>query len=339
MLADFLPLALAILSGPLAQQPPPPAPDAPETTIHVHTSEVLIPTLVRERKSGEIVYGLGPGDFAVYDNGVPQKIHVDEDLDTAPVSVVIAVETGRSGLLEFNKINRLGSLIDLFLGDGQSEVAVVSFDSRPRLISDFSGDDEAVRGAMKHLQPGDGGAAIYDAVGYSLELLQGRPESHRRVLLLISETRDHGSHEVNASDVVKAVGISNTLVASLAFAPGRDEFVHDLGSSSGAGQYANMLTPLLMAINAARKNVARQIAEMSGGEYAPFAKERTFEQRVAEISRDARNRYLLSFTPQNQAPGLHTLDVRVLRNIDVGVVARANYWLQPPESGAGGAGK
>jgi VWFA-related protein len=334
-------LLLSASAGALAQSPAPEsgADLAPETVIRVRTSEVLIPTLVEDRKSGQTVYGLGPGDFAVYDDGVPQRIHVDDDLDTAPVSVVVAIETGRSGLLEFNKINRLGSLIDLFLGDGQSEVALVAFDSRPRLVSDFSGSDDTVRHALNRLQPGDGGAAIYDAVGYSLELLEARPENHRRVLLLISETRDHGSHEVNAADVVKAVGISNTLVASLAFSPGRDEFVHDLGSNGGGGQYANLLTPLLMAINAARHNVAREIAEMSGGEYAPFAKERTFEKRVSAISRHARNRYLLSFTPQDQTPGLHTLDVRVVRNIDAEVIARANYWSQPPQTVDGDAGK
>jgi len=41
----------------------------------------------------------------------------------------------------------------------------------------------------------------------------------------------------------------------------------------------------MMAIQAVRKNVARQIAVMSGGEYAPFTTERGFEARVQEVAK------------------------------------------------------
>src|ERR1700748_3617034 len=51
---------------------------SPNPTIRVETSEVLVPTLV-EMPSGEIVYGLGPADFQLTDNGVPQQLHVDDD--------------------------------------------------------------------------------------------------------------------------------------------------------------------------------------------------------------------------------------------------------------------
>ena len=39
---------------------------------------------------------------------------------------------------------------------------------------------------------------------------------------------------------------------------------------------------------------------MSGGEYAPFVKEKGFEDRVA---RHARNRYMLTFSPTDETPG------------------------------------
>ena len=54
--------------------------------------------------SGEIVYGLGPTDFQLTDNGVPQQLHVDDDLDNEPVSVVVAVEKGRMAALELTKL-------------------------------------------------------------------------------------------------------------------------------------------------------------------------------------------------------------------------------------------
>ena len=100
--------------------------------------------------------------------------------------------------LEFDKINRLAPLIDLFLGDGSSEAAFVSFDSKPQLVVPFTKDDDRLGHELKRIEPGDGGAAILDTVGFSVKLLEDRPKDYRRVLLLISETRDHGSRDVDA---------------------------------------------------------------------------------------------------------------------------------------------
>ena len=298
---------------------------SPQTTIRVQSSEVLVPTLV-QMPSGEIIYGLGPNDFELLDNGVQQQLHVDDDLDNEPVSVVVAVEKGRMAELEFDKINRLAPLIDLFLGDGVSEAAFVSFDSKPQVVVPFTRDAERLGHELKRIEPGDGGAAILDTVGYSVKLLEDRPKDYRRVLLLISETRDHGSHDVDAKRLVEEIGTSNTLVLSVTFSPSKALFLHDLTRNEEEAPAPDLLAPLLMAVQAVRKNVAREIALMSGGEYAPFTTERAFEDRVQEVAKHARNRYLLSFRPSDNTPGLHQLDVRLTRNLGARVVARTSYW-------------
>ncbi len=298
---------------------------SPETTIRVQTSEVLVPTLV-EMPSGEIVYGLGPTDFQLMDNGVLQQLHVDDDLDNEPVSVVVAVEKGRMAALEFDKINRLAPLIDLFLGDGSSEAAFVSFDSKPQLVVPFTRDEDRLGHELRRMEPGDGGAAILDSVGYAVKLLEERPKDYRRVLLLISETRDHGSREMDAQRVVEQIGISNTLVLSVTFSPSKALLLHDMKDGGQSAGVADLLTPLMMAVQSMRKNVAREIALMSGGEYAPFTTERGFEARVQEVAKHARNRYLLSFRPKDETPGLHVLEVQLTRNLGARVVARTSYW-------------
>jgi hypothetical protein len=128
---------------------------SPKTTIRVQSSEVLVPTLV-QMPSGEIVYGLGPNDFELLDNGIQQQLQVDDDLDDEPVSVLVAVEKGRMAALEFDKINRLAPLIDLFLGDGVSEAAFVSFDSKPLLVVPFTRDAERLGHKLRRIEPGDG---------------------------------------------------------------------------------------------------------------------------------------------------------------------------------------
>lgn len=311
---------------------PSPAQQDAAPTIRVESSEVLVPTLV-EKSSGEILYGLGPSDFELTDNGVPQKIQVDDDLDNEPVSVVVAIEKGRMAALEFRNIHGLASLIDLFLGDGRSEAALVSFDSKPQTVVGFSGDSGAIGRGLKSLEPGDGGAAILDTVGYSVKLLNERPKDYRRVLLLVSETRDHGSRNEDPAHLVEEIGTSNTLVLSVAFSPSKALLLHDLKGGQGGG-VADLLTPLMMAVQGVRKNVAEEIARMSGGEYAPFTSARGFEDRIQELSKHARNRYLLSFRPTDNTPGLHLIDVRLTEDYGARVVARTSYWALGSKSGS-----
>jgi hypothetical protein len=165
-----------------AQQMPPAEPPQPmpgsrgdTPTLRITTKEVLVPTLV-EKRGGGIIYGLKEDDFVVEDNGVPQKVHVQEEMDTAPVALVVAVEQGGMSVLEFDKVAKLGPLLDLFLSDPRSQAALVGFDSQPHLIRDFTKSGEDVNQALKTMEPGDGGDAILDTISYAVDLLQSQPK-------------------------------------------------------------------------------------------------------------------------------------------------------------------
>jgi VWFA-related protein len=297
------------------------------TTIRVTTNEVLVPTLIEKPHGEGIVYGLKPDDFIVEDNGVPQKIRVQEELDTAPFALVIALEEGRDGELEFSKLEKMGPLLEFFLADPKSQAALVGFDSKPRLIQDYTHSEETLAAGLQRLQPGDGGAAILDTIGYAVDLLEDQPKQYRRVLLLVSEERDHGSKHTKTAELIKKIGRSDVLVLSVSFSPAKAEFAHDL-KDSGEDRTMNMVSALVMAVQAFRKNISKQIAVMSGGEYATFTGDKRFEQRVLEAAKDARNRYLITFSPSDRTPGLHTIRVRTEEDYGARIVARANYWLQ-----------
>jgi VWFA-related protein len=291
----------------------------------VNTSVVLVPTLV-EKPGGAVVYGLKADDFKLLDNGVQQKVRVEEDLDSDPVSLVICIERGRDAPLEYDTFARLGPLLELFTGEGRGEVALVVFDSKPVFLQGFEKDTTYIERDLRQLPEGDGGAAILDAVGYSVELLENRPQNHRRVLLLISESRDHGSRHVTIPELVERIGTTNTLVLSLAFSPSKAELIDWGKGNTNGGSELNLLAPLMMTINAMRRNTPKTLASMSGGEYAPFTKERGFENRVAEVANHSRNRYMLSFRPTDLTPGLHTIQVSLTQNYGARVVARGSYW-------------
>jgi VWFA-related protein len=311
--------------SPWTPQQFPPDPNADMPTFRVSTTVVVVPTLV-EKPSGDVLYGLKPEDFAVYDNGVQQKVHVDDDLDTQPISLVVCIERGRDAPLEFDKIGKLGPLLDLFTRDGRGDMALVAFDSRATWIEPFGTDEDTISRDLRNMPAGDGGAAILDGVGYSVNLLEQQPPDHRRILLLISESRDHGSHHFNIPQLVERIGTSNTLVLSLVFSPGKAEIIDWGKGNTNGGTELNILAPLMMTVNAMRRNTPKTLADLSGGEYDPFTREKGFETRVAEVASHARNRYILSFHPTDPTPGLHTIEVKLTQDYGAHVVARNSYW-------------
>lgn len=312
------------------QQQQPASPDISASqiappTIRVNTSVVLVPTLVEDR-SAHVMYGLKPSDFLLFDNGVKQNVHVDEEMDMEPVSLVICIQRSRDATLEFDKFAHLGPLLQLFTGGNQGEAALVVFDSKPVYLEGFQRDTSYIERDLQQLPEGDGGAAILDAVGFSVNLLEQRPPDHRRVLLLISESRDHGSRHITIPQLVERIGSSNTLIFSVSFSPSKAEVMDWAKGNSGGGEDINLMGALKMAMNAMRRNVPKTLAGMSGGEYEPFAREKGFENRIAEAATHAHNRYMLSFYPTDPTPGLHTLQVKLTQDYGARIVARANYW-------------
>ena len=307
-------------------EPPQPMPASQNgaPNLRVTTTEVLVPTLV-EKKGGGILYGLKPSDFVLEDNGVPQKIKVQPEMDTAPVALVVAVEQGGVSVLEFDKLARLGPLLDVFLSDPRSQVALVGFDSEPQLIQDFTHSGDEVNTELTELEPGDGGAAILDTVNYGVTLLESQPKEYRRVLLLISEERDHGSKHTKPAELIKMIGESDVLVLSVSFSPALAELGHDV-KDNGEERTMSMVSALVMAVKAFQKNVAKEVATESGGEYTTFVGDKRFEARVMTAARDARNRYLITFSPSDPTPGLHTIRVKTALDYGARIVARANYW-------------
>jgi VWFA-related protein len=324
---------------------------AQEPEFKVRSNLVFLPTRVQTGK-GETIYGLKPEQFMVEDNGVRQQINVEESPESTGVSLVVAVQCGRSAVTEFNKLKGLGTMIGAIVGDAPHEVSVVSYGDGPNVLSDFSSSSESVRHALTKLKPcGDYGAASIDTVDFAINLLQRRPNNYRRAILLIGETRDHGSRS-KLHQVVAELGMTDTVVYSVAFSPVRDDFINGLHNPDHPPPPAKSLTPpplypetekgpaytehaplfalppqLMAIVNALRRNTASELATLSGGEYMNFATQKGFDQSLQRISNQIHNYYLLSFRPSSsQAIGLHTLTVRISDFPEAAIQTRRNYW-------------
>lgn len=291
---------------------------------------VPVPTLVRDAK-GNAVYGLKAEDFVIEDDGAPQTVHLDETAERQPLSLVIAVQRGRRASREFGRISTLASMLDPVLSDQRNEAALLLFDSKLDLVRDFTSNADEIEPALRNLQSGDHGAAILDAVAYSARLLARRAEGGKLVLLLISETRDHGSRFTNLDDVVRLIGENNILVFAVPFSPYISQQL-DVARGTNQDEWlpnVDILEKLVAARQALRKNVTQALASMTGGEYELFTTRNVFETDLTTFSNHLNSRYQLSFEPNDPKPGLHQIRVELR---DPGkkwnVLYRSSYWAE-----------
>jgi VWFA-related protein len=289
---------------------------------------VPIPTLVRDAE-GNAVYGLHAEDFIVEDDGLPQTVHLEEAAEVEPLSIMIAVQRGRRANREFGRIGTLASMLDPILSDQKNEAALLFFDSKLDLARDFTNNPDDIEPALRNLQSGDNGAAILDAVAYSARLLAKRAEGRKPVLLLVSETRDHGSHFTKLDDVVRLIGENNILVFAVPFSPYISQQL-DVGRGANKDEWSpnvDIIEKVVAARQAMRKNAPRALTSMTGGEYELFATRNAFETDLTTFSNHLHSRYQLSFEPNDPHAGLHQIRVKLR---DPGknwsVLFRSSYW-------------
>jgi len=98
---------------------------------------VLVPTLINT-KGGEPVFGLTASDFTLTDDGIEQKISLEENTDSQPLALVIVVQTGGAGGRRLDSYSRLGPLLDSMVGGVPHRLAVVGFDSEPHIEAEFT---------------------------------------------------------------------------------------------------------------------------------------------------------------------------------------------------------
>ena len=219
---------MVLLSGVAASAQtsvPPSSPGSQVTALSVRSNLVLVPALVKT-KGGELVFALTADDFILTDNGVPQPLRLEPDTDAQPVALAIIVQTGGRGASHLGDYHDLDAVLDAVVGDVPHRVAVITFDSKPRLERDFTTDtDEAIR-TISNLQEGGPGAAILDALNFGINLLRQQPQDYRRAVVLFSETIDDGS-QTSFEDAIRTVDDTNTAIYSFGFSSTKMAVKHE----------------------------------------------------------------------------------------------------------------
>lgn len=290
------------------------------------TQSIAVPTLVVER-AGEIAFGLSAANFSVKDDGIEQRVEIDPDIDSKPLSLLVMIQTGHNSAAQLSKIARLDDMVDAILTGPSDQVAVITFDSAPHLVQDFTANSDAIAPALAPTASGNSRAVLFDALHTAVRVLRKTPAANQRIILLISGEHDHGSSASDTDSLVREISASDASVYSLSFSTARSGLLRSLG----------LRNPTAMFASAMQRNAGDALAQLTGGDFYRFDSDKQFEDRVSEIANHIHNRYCLTFQPRDPQPGFHSLQVEV-RNAKASVVAaRGGYWSSPgANSGPGG---
>lgn len=318
------------------------------TTVNV----VLVPTTVtrNDRQVGD----LKPHEFKLYDNNKLQDIRVDVSFQ--PISLVVAIQANAATVDVLPKVAKIASLLDTLIAGEGGQVAILCFDHRIQVLTDFTDNSDKIKAAMTRLRPGSSSNRIIDASIHAVRMLRRRPPDHRRVLLLISDTRDISSEakmryaleDVQFENVsVYTVNI-NRLISTLTQRPaaprpdpvppsarplpaGAARTPENVAAYSGYGSDA---TPLFVEIWRDIKgvfvsNAAEVLTKYTGGKEYSFVRQEALEQAIADIGEEIHSQYLISYNPNKEVRlegGLHKIRVDVDRP-GLKVRTRPGYWM------------
>jgi VWFA-related protein len=334
--------------------------DAPGQVFRAGVDVVVAPVTVTDR-DGNFVSDLRASDFRLFDNEKPQDIKVD--VSFTPISLVVAVQASWNMEAVLPTLQKVGPLFQGLVTGEQGEVAVLSFDHRVQVLQDFTTDGDQISQAFKKLKQGSTASRMIAAVMEGARMLGRRPAGRRRVLLLISETRDGGSEnrardallEAQFNNILLYTDNVNRLITTLTAKaqPPRPDHLPpgarplpagvppspEYTKNSMAGPYnsANFV-PVLVEIFKQVKaifvdNPAELFTEYTGGREYSFVSQRDLERAVQSIGEELHGQYLISYSPDNKMEaGWHDIRVEVLDRTgrvrrDLKLRWRPGYWM------------
>jgi VWFA-related protein len=220
---------------------------------------------------GNLVDGLGAGDFELYDNGRAQRIEKFERVRELPLTLGLVLDTSGSMREALAEAKSAASGFLASVMTPKDRCFAVGFAGRPALLMPLTSDATAVDVSFRDL-PAIGDTALHDALVYSL--YQYRGIRGRKALVLLSDGDDTASLVpwVDVMTYAQRAGVS----------------IYTIGLDIG---------PASLAIRDKLKDLAAE----TGGR--TFFVERAAELAGVydEIERELRSQYLLAFSPDPPA--------------------------------------
>jgi VWFA-related protein len=275
---------------------PPPAPAAPKVknpegmpsySLRVEVPEVTVDVGVILEKNHQFVPGLKPSNFRVYEDGVEQKVSGFKRVE-APITALLLCEfAARSYTFIYDMRNAAFAFANQLRP--QDYVALMTFDMRPTIVTDFTQDRLQFQAAINSLRiPMMSDTNLFDALNEGLDRLE-RVEGHKYIVLIASG-RDTFS-KLTLDKILKRVKASQDITIYTVSTGGAMRAVTE-GRGGMRGEIRDL--DYLQA-----DNQMKTFAAMTGGaSYFPrFPAE--MPDIFGEINQNIRSKYELVYTPLN----------------------------------------
>ena len=277
---------------------------AQSTTLHLNVKLVSVFVNVTDR-NGAIVGGLTKNDFAVFEDGRPQKISVFERVSELPLNLTIAVDTSGSVSKDLRAEAAAAHSFARDILRPQDRMSVMQFATNVSVLTPFTDKVSAIDRGLKQMHR-DFATALYDAIVQGSDAL-GKHEG-RRALIVISDGDDTLQDKTYADALEHALR-NQVMIYSLIDVPIEASAGRDTG-----GEHT-LIT----------------LAQQTGGKYFYVTQEK-LDATFKKVSEDLRTQYLVGYYPQNQLPGVdfHRITVTIPRaaNGDFNLRYRMGYYSE-----------
>jgi Ca-activated chloride channel family protein len=258
--------------------------------------------------NGAIVGELTGDDFAIFEDGRPQKIAVFDRQSELPLNLTLAIDTSASTYKDRLLEQEAAKKFVHALMRPQDKMSVLEFSTFvSELTMGFTNKVSQIDRALDHMR-GEGGTALYDAIYLGAQRL-GKREG-RKVLVLVSDGGDTVK-STNYSDALEQALRNEVMIYSIIDVPIEASAGRDLG-----GEHA-LIT----------------LAEQTGGK-SFYVSDGGLDKAFARVSDDLRTQYLLGYYPHNQEPGrnFHRLRVTIPRAASdaFNIRHRTGYYADSP---------
>jgi len=260
---------------------------AQETTLHVNVKLVNVFVNVTDA-NGAFVGGLTQNDFAIFEDGRPQKIAVFERVSQMPINLTLAIDTSGSVSKDLHAEAEAAHRFVQDILRPQDHMSLMQFSTTVSQLTPFTDKPAAIDRGLKKLHT-DFATALYDAIVQGSDRLG--PLQGRKALILISDGDDTIADATYPEALEHALR-NEVMIYSLIDVPVAASAGRDTGG----------------------EHTLISFSQQTGGRYF-YVNEGGLDAAFQHVSEELRTQYLIGYYPQHQLPGanFHRITVTIPR--------------------------
>ena len=197
-----------------------------EEVIKVETNLVTIPVSVSDR-NGFFIPNLRQQNFKIFEDGVEQEVAYFGTSDQ-PFTVVLLIDVSPSTSYKIEEIQNAAAAFVNQL-QPQDQVMVIEFDSSVHVLTELTGDRDAINKAIRRTRFGSS-TSLYDAVDFSLQKRLDKVTG-RKAIVLFTDGVDTSSGRASFESTVRDAEESEAVIFPIYY----NTFLNAIGIGGGGG--------------------------------------------------------------------------------------------------------